>query len=487
MAWDRQNLSKHEGGATLVYVALMIFVMLGVIGLSYDLGRHYILSSELQKAADAAAVAGAYQLDPDGDQAQVATRVAAAVTGTPVAQNSQKLGATDGAVGIAAINLLETIPADDDTAISAGDLGPPYNYVEVRTQSVVGNNVFGRLLGQPDQITLEATAVARKGRAVCQVTPLAVCNPAEATGGPGAAFNASDFYGKQILVRQHQGAGTQWAPGNFGFLDVPGFGSGARGLAGALGIGGAPICFGTNVTTEPGQTNGARNALNTRFDMYENPFFKNADRDPNFPPAENVTKGYDTNAGNYCNRPSDNDVFENPAYPDFYRLPRDLDLDTTNRFGNGQWECALYWQTVHPLDPAPAGCGTDTAVPTTAITRFEVYRYEIDNGLIPDSSFGEDGVPQCSSNPPQAPTPGDLSTDRRIITMAVLNCLEHGVQGSITVPAEGYLNGFLTEPVKDTPSDPDRGDIVLEVVGSSDNGAGGIAPVRSRDWVEVVR
>ena len=54
-----QKHIKHEGGATLVYVALMIFVMLGVIGLSYDLGRHYILSSELQKAADAAAVAGA--------------------------------------------------------------------------------------------------------------------------------------------------------------------------------------------------------------------------------------------------------------------------------------------------------------------------------------------------------------------------------------------------------------------------------------------
>lgn len=477
---DRKAL-KHEGGATLVYVALMIFVMLGVIGLSYDLGRHYILSSELQKAADAAAVAGAYQLDPDGDQTQVLTRVTAAVSGTPIAANSHKLGVTNGAVGIAAVNLLESIPADDDTAIGATNAGPPYNYVEVRTQGVVSNNIFGRLVGQPDQITIEASAVARKGRAVCQITPLAVCNPAEATGGAGAAFNAADYYGKQILVRQHQGAGTQWAPGNFGFLDVPGFGNGARGLADALGVAGAPICFGTNVTTEPGQTNGARAALNTRFDMYENPFFRNADRDPNFPPAENVTKGYDTTAGNYCQNPG------NPPQPDFLGLPRDDNLSSTNRFGNGFWSCALYWQTVHPTDPAPPGCGNDPAVSTNAISRFEVYRYEIDNNLIPDDTFGEDGIPQCSSSAPPVPTPGDLSTDRRIITMAVINCLEHGVTGSITVPAEGYLNGFLTEPVNDNPSDPNRGDIILEVVGSSDNGAGGIAPVRSRDWVEVVR
>lgn len=480
-----QKHIKHEGGATLVYVALMIFVMLGVIGLSYDLGRHYILSSELQKAADAAAVAGAYQLDPDGDQAEVLTRVTAAVSGTPIASNSQKLGATDGTVGIAAINLLETIPGDDDAPIGAGNAGPPYNYVEVRTQGVISNNVFGRLVGQPDQITVEASAVARKGRAVCQITPLAVCNPAEATQGAGAAFNASDYYGKQILVRQHQGAGTQWAPGNFGFLDVPGFGSGAGGLADALGIGGAPICFGANVTTEPGQTNGARNALNTRFDMYENPFFGNADKDPNFPPAENVTKGYDTTAPNYCQKPTD--ANGDPAFPDFAKLPRDTDLSPTNRFGNGVWPCAQYWQTVHPTDAAPAGCGSDPATPTSAITRFEVYRYEIDNGLIPGDTFGEDGRPQCSTSPPQVPVAGDLSTDRRIVTMAVINCLEHGVAGSITVPAEGYLNGFLTEPVNDIPSDPDRGDIILEVVGSSDNGAGGIAPVRSRDWVEVVR
>lgn len=484
--------TNNESGATLAYVALMIVVMLGVVGLSYDLGRHYILSTELQKAADAAAVAGAYQLDIYEDPAIVASRVTEAVQTSPFATNSQKTAASAGTVSIAAVNLLSSIPASDDDPISAANAGPPYNYVEVTTQAVVSNNVFSRILpGQPDTISLQRSAVARKGRAVCQVTPLAVCNPAEAIEGVGAPFKASDYYGRQILVRE-TGPNSAWVPGNFGFLSVPGFGEGAQGLANALGIGGAPTCFGEGVETEPGQTNGARNALNTRFDLYENPFAKNKSNDPNFAPAENVIKGYDTtgNTSQFCNNP---EVADPALLPDIRKLPRDTDLSETNRFGNGQWLCADYWAAVHPGVTAPTGCGSVTGVPTSSITRFQVYRYEIDNGLIPNGSNGtsgtptETGAPFCSSSTPVSPVAGDLSTDRRIVTMAVLNCLEHNVQGRSDVPAEGYINGFLTEPVNVTPGDPDRGDIVLEVVGSNSSGNGGLAAVRTRDWVEVVR
>ena len=487
-----RRFTQDETGATLAYVALMITVMLGVIGLSYDLGRHYILSTELQKAADAAAVSGAYQLDDSDDQATVLARVTQAVQSAPVTVNSQKLGATAGNVAIASVSLLNSIPASDDDPITAANEGTPYRYVEVTTEAVVSNNIFSRILpGQPNTISLQRTAVARKGRAVCQVTPLAVCNPAEATEGAGAAFDPADYYGRQILVRE-TGPGSQWAPGNFGFLSVPGFGNGAQGLANALGIGGAPICFGAGVETEPGQTNGARNALNTRFDLYENPFAKSKSDDPNFAPAENVVKGYDTtgNANQFCNNPS---VADPATYPQIRKLPRDTDLSEANRFGNGEWLCADYWQAVHPGVTAPTGCGTIAGSPTSSITRFEVYRYEIDNDLIPNGTTGpaasqpERGEPFCSSSAPVSPVAGDLSTDRRIITMAVINCVEYSVQGRSNVPAEAYMNGFLTEPVNTTPGDPEKGDIVLEVVGSSVIGNGGIAAVRTRDWVEVVR
>jgi Flp pilus assembly protein TadG len=478
----RLKLSSDKTGSVLPFAALFLAGLLGVVGLSVDLGRHYILSTELQQAADAAALAGAYQLDAYGQPATVIARVTAAVQGTPLVTNSQKLGSTPGIITISSVTLLNTIPASDDTPITGGSTAPPYNFVRVQTQAVVSNNIFGRVVGQPPTVTLQAQAVARKGRAVCQITPLAVCNPAEATGGAGAAFNPAAYYGKQIMVRQKSGNNAAWAPGNFGFLDVPGYDNGASGLAAALGSAAPNACFNTAVTTKPGQTNGARNALNTRFDMYENPFFKSEKNNPNFPPAENVTKGYDTTAGNYCNSPT----AATTSQPNIQQLGRDTNLTDTNRFGNGNWNCATYWQAVHPGVTAPTGCGTSPGTPTSGITRFQIYRYEIDNNLVPTgggngANAREDGRKQCSNQPATAPVNNDLSTDRRVITMAVINCLEFGIGGKSTVPPEAFLNGFLTEPVT-----PD-GDIVMEVIGSNLQGNGGYTPVRSRDWVELVR
>ena len=483
-------------GATLAYIALLLTAMLGVVGLSYDLGRHYILSTELQKAADAAALAGAYQLDELGDQSLVVARVNTAVTTTRVTQNTQKLGATAGTVQMLAPQLLATIPASDDTPISGANSGPPYRFVRVITQATIANNLFGRIVGQPATITLQREAVARKGAAVCQVTPLAICNPLEATNGAGAEFPAADYYGRQIIVRQIGGGNQGWVPGNFGFLNVEGFGNGAKGLAAALSTDGSPECFGTQVETEPGQTNGARNGLNTRFGMYQNPGFKDDEDNVLFPPAENVIKGFNTQANNHCNNPQKAETSQTLIMG----LPRDTDFTGPGdfrRFGNGQWNCATYWNTVHlPAHIRPSGCGSVSGTPTSAISRFEVYRYEIDNGYIPQGSGSgngpnvrENGRPYCATNPngPRAPVGGDLSTDRRVITMAVLNCVEHDVAGRSTVPVEVYLNGFLTEPVLQDPGNPDSGDIALEVVGSSITGNGGLAAVRSRDWVELVR
>ena len=476
------KLSSDKAGSVLPFAALILAALLGIVGLSFDLGRHYILATELQQAADAAALAGAYQLDAYDQPATVLARVTAAVKTTPIVVNSQKVGSSPGVITIASVNVLNTIPASDDTPIAASNTAPPYNYVRVQTQAVVSNNIFGRVVGQPPTVTLQAQAVARKGRAVCQITPLAICNPAEATGGPGAAFNPAAYYGHQILVRQ-TGSGAAWAPGNFGFLDVPGYGNGASGLADALGSDAPNVCFKTAVTTKPGQTSGARTALNTRFDMYENPFFKGEKNNPNFAPAQNVTKGYDTAAGNYCNNPQPADPASNMK-----KLPWDTDLSQANRFGNGQWNCATYWQAVHPGVTAPTGCGASPGTPTSGITRFQVYRYEIDNNLVPDGGAGrEDGRKQCSSQAAQAPVNNDLSTDRRVVTVAVINCLENNVHGSSTVEPKAFLNGFLTEPVGVSPGDPNAGDIILEVIGSNLQGNGGYTPVRSRDWVELVR
>lgn len=471
-------------GATLAYVAISLTAMMGVVALSYDLGRHYILSTELQKAADAAATAGAYQLDPSVPAATVAQRVADAVDGSAITANSNRVGkpGDTGAITIASHQILKSIPADDDTAIGSGNVGPPYNYVSVTTSAKASNNVFGRVIGQPAEVSMTATAVARKGQAICNVTPLMMCSPDEAN------FNPDDWIGRQLLLKAGSGSGPgSWAPGNWGLVDAPNGSQSTTALGEMIGgISGLPVCLDSSgIDTKPGNVASIRTAFNVRFDMYENPHFggngANAPRNsPNFPPAENVTKGLVGKNGGGCSK------YEPPNNP-VHRLPRDSGLDpdcsdASCRFGSGDWDCASYWLLAHGGTP-PTGCSN----PAT-MTRYELYRYEIENG-IPNTrsgNNGENGNPTCYGGT-VPPTPTDINdriNDRRILTVAVVNCGEYGVKGnSQDVPVEHYISVFMTEAVADTSDN----DLYVEIVGHSQAGGGGLVPVIEREWVEVVR
>lgn len=61
MSAQEQHLgTKGERGATLVFLGLVMLALLGVLALAIDLGMLYVGRSEAQRAADAAALAGAY-------------------------------------------------------------------------------------------------------------------------------------------------------------------------------------------------------------------------------------------------------------------------------------------------------------------------------------------------------------------------------------------------------------------------------------------
>jgi len=57
---------NRESGAILVMVAMMMTVLIGFGALSLDIGRLIVLDTEMQNAADSAAVAAAYELDGGG-------------------------------------------------------------------------------------------------------------------------------------------------------------------------------------------------------------------------------------------------------------------------------------------------------------------------------------------------------------------------------------------------------------------------------------
>lgn len=58
----RAPQKSRRAGVTVVLVALMLTSLIGIIALAVDMGVYYLRKNEMQKAADAAALAGAYQL-----------------------------------------------------------------------------------------------------------------------------------------------------------------------------------------------------------------------------------------------------------------------------------------------------------------------------------------------------------------------------------------------------------------------------------------
>src|SRR5262249_45601284 len=122
----------------------------------------------------------------------------------------------------------------------------------------------------------------------CQVSPLMVCSPTE---DKGTDFNPQP--GQQIWVKmQSANSGSApWAPGDFALLDLPNGAQGANAIRDAFATkNGSNACFGSEVSTAPGQKTAVSDGINTRLDIYVQSA-KSYNNDANAYPAYNVTKG----------------------------------------------------------------------------------------------------------------------------------------------------------------------------------------------------
>jgi Flp pilus assembly protein TadG len=407
------RFAQAERGAVAIYVALAAVVTLGIAGLAVDASRAMILRSEAQAAADALALAAASQLD--GTPTAI-TRANTAIAN--LVENPQRLASSGaGPVTVASVRFLTGLPSSDDSPITGAFVTTDpllARFVEVTTAPLSHANTFLLAVGATPSINISTNAVAGCNQAICRAPPLMICNPAEQSS-IGASFDISAWRGRQVRLLHQGGANASWAPGNFGYLEVNG--SGANALRDALAsVGGGNICYGRSVTTEPGAKNGARNGLNVRFGIYANPGFGGgASNNPDFAPDVNVRT-----------MPKDGNLIVNPA----------------ERFGNGSWNCNAYWTANFSGSavPQPTGCTASAS----GYTRFQQYEYEIAHGLDLQS-------PANAANE---------RVERRIIYVAVVNCRDENVHGSMSVPPLTYLRMFLTEPV----SEPTGVEIVAEVI-----------------------
>jgi hypothetical protein len=357
---------------------------------------------------------------------------------------------------------LDDLPASDDQPITATyETTDPTQarFVEVTINPTQVTAIFpASFLGGANSQNFQATAVAGFNSAVCNYTPVFICNPYEDPSQAGGLTLqqavASSAARRRLIELRSVGQGSAYFPGDFGFLDAEGS-NGARGLAERIASSTPQGCYSSRgVDTKTGQSSGpVKNAFNIRFGMKEPGASFNGAQ---YGPAQNVRKG---GVATSANCPSSSQLdWRDPADPNLDEImglePDSCFASTTpacqymgGRMGDGDWDFDSYWSINHSGTAAPNGWSN-----LNRPTRYDVYRYEIDNNLIGDvSPDGESGVPPANCGAPVT------TVDRRLIYGALLNCQALEAAGynlgghEVGLPVEAFASFFFTEPVRKVP------------------------------------
>ncbi len=484
------GIGRNSRGAVAPTVALSLFALIGAGGIAFDYARLATLDTELQNAADQAALAAATQLD---QQAGAINRARAAAQG--LIANNTLLANDGGAIGVNLPTVLfyqtkAAAEASNGTNCpTAGTVSVDANarFVCVRTADRVARYALTPIVGALSSGNISAMAVAGLGSAICKTPPLMMCNPSEPPTNTNVnyPFDPSTLQGVGIRL---VGDGS-YEPGNFGFLQT-GYGSGANVLLQAIGYNTPPgDCIATNgVDTKTGANASVMDGFNTRFDVNAN---GNScpGGDVNCSPSINVRKdlvrgnqcgitgnGWAENASTNANfdtrnyKPTTAAVYASTKTPDIMGHPRDLchahgNVDdcgpggTSRRIGTGDWDINAYWRSNYGANYAgQVSAATYGPQPKGYPTRYQVYQWEIaDYATRLNSKAGQGGKNAFSrpvagtclatSTSPYGLVPGGTTVDRRRISTAVINCKALNVHGSETnLPVQKWIDVFLVEP-----------------------------------------
>jgi len=468
-----EALWNDTSGIILPYVTVMLVAIVGLSVLALDGARLMSLQTQLQNGADALALAGAAELDRLPD-AEIRARTAI----QHLLSNSTLFGSNKNrTVAVSDIKFYTRLPTNDASPMSAGKLATSSTnarFVSVTIRPVTIPTLLpAAFLSGTNAITSGASAVAGFDQVVCGVTPIYVCNPYEAPGMTSdqatealqhAAANAAD-QARLIRLRQHD-ENTPYAAADYGFLNSPTLGSDDASLIDAIAVLRPPVCFRQRgVNLRQGLVRSAREGFNVRFDIYEEAMSDRSDSS-NYRPALNVRKGYvipiDEGNQNACaSRRGANWPIGSP--PDQVTgLPLDGTWPDFSNMGEGNWDLNTYWRVNHQGKAPALEDGSGNIVATS---RYRVYRYEIEHGLVGDvSQGGESGAPACYTGDDLTRIP-----DRRILHAAIINCQSvpsmDDTQANVPVAAFGKF--FLTLPLQRLQTD-----LYVELVGLVQPGDG---------------
>lgn len=519
----------NESGAVAATYALGLVALIAIAGVGFDYARMAGMHTELQNAADQAALAGASQLD---QQSGACSRAADAAKN--LLTNETLLGRVESGSLAVAIPTVTTCTGFDGRASGQGAIlfwqnadkttaatsDANASFIEVVVNERTADFALTPILGLFNSGGLDAGATAGVGSSVCEVPPLMICMPQTGLSAlvPGIGIEATSHT-----------AGNSWGPGDFGFLEV-GAGTNAD-LAKAIAYEEVPLdCVPVNGTKpETGNAQVLYEAINTRLDIFPqgNNAPLNVCRGGTCPVAANTVKDVvNTSPGsndNQCRlsnqgwelptnrfRPRQEVVGQEGGA---YRQDDDLTVDamgysrdlchyasyvgsggsdgdcrnssgaiggdgsytTDDRFGDGDWPRADYFAVNHAMSTVPSAA--------SGWSRYQTYLWE--QGLLPDP-----GNPGSNYAAPTAQSTangqrieaycgveaGAGSVDRRTLTVAVVTNCSALAGGSTAVEVGAWYDMFLVEPVVDDNIERANGrgndEVYLEVIRPTTIGTG---------------
>lgn len=469
---------RDESGAALIYVTLMMLALAVLLGLAVDGARYMYLNSNLQEIADAAALAGAAELDGRSDAITRATDAAVNYLSNNANRWSDVVNSGTQIVNSGADAPVFLSSRNPDVT-TTDPKSASYIRVTTTTRSITLS--FARLMTTVTQADTTAKATARSSFSACAEIQSFLCNPFESTetvkgGAQNWAANVS--VGQMFVLA----GGSGGSPGNWGLIDPPGQNGHNPHDQAAFWSEQIPDSCpqytpgqATNYPDPGNNASAAAPGMNVRFD---NPV-KNLtniaapividglktsgglggyscanDTSTTTGTAPNGNTFVQTDASStayltyqsYCNKVSPNPLGSCP-------LPRDRNMTpvssanpalTSRGRGVDITDLQAYWTNHH-----------NGTLPTGLDTRWKVYQCEVDSTKCPagtDASFTnntEASAPRCNNS-----TVGDAT--RRLINVAMVDCNYWGITGaSSPLPITTLVaQFFMTEPAvtNSTPS-----------------------------------
>lgn len=517
------SLCRNSDGAVAPTVALSLFGLIAAAGIAFDYARLVALDTELQNAADQAALAAASQLDRKTGACSRANAAAQTLVAnqTRFANDSSGLAVTlvsePDCDAVGSIRFWQdkekTDPATTDEEA---------RFVEVTVNPRRANYALTPIASAFNSGLLSGVAFAGMGSAICKIPPMMLCNPA-----PGTPFDPDAWAGKGLKL--FMGGSNSWGAGAFGWLDVGATNNGTpdQNIAVGMDFPATNCVADAGVEVDTGVTASVLDALNVRFDIFQggwatNTCFGHASCSPaanttkdlmrlHVPSASNCGLGdaqwrLPPDADQYVaqNTSGDDSNVRIMGYPmDVCHYPSGGSCGTVNqRFGNGTWRRDLYFKTNHPTLSTADGSNWATATGLGAsASRYDFYRWEQNiagigntsgslpsppgvtydfNGPNNDGSYRQRGSAVCK---PPGLAPGPTQPDRRVLAAAVVeNC--SAIQGASTAVTVGaWAEIFLVQPSLARPAaGVTNNEIYVEIIGRANpTDSGASAQIVQRD------